>query len=126
MVSLMSKLIGCLLVLVAAFVACESVTLQSEGEKVVFLPTVIAEAAENPPTAVWQPKPGTTWQWQLTGEIDTSFDVAMYDIDLFDTPQAVIETLHQDGRTVICYFSAGSYEDWRPDDSLPIGSGSKC
>ena len=89
MVSAYEKIDGVVcLFCVVAFAACESVTLQSEGEEVVFLPTVIAEAAENPPTAVWQPKPGTTWQWQLTGEIDTSFDVAMYDIDLFDTPQA--------------------------------------
>jgi len=39
----------------------------------------------------------------------------MYDIDLFDAPQSVIDQLHTAGRTVICYFSAGSYEDWRPD-----------
>jgi hypothetical protein len=39
----------------------------------------------------------------------------MYDIDLFDAPQSVIDALHGDGRIVICYFSAGSYEDWRPD-----------
>ena len=39
----------------------------------------------------------------------------MYDVDLFDTPQATIDQLHADGRIVICYFSAGSYEDWRPD-----------
>ncbi len=64
---------------------------------------------------IWRPQPGTSWQWQLTGEIDTSFDVEMYDIDLFDTPQSVIEGLHEDGRIVICYFSAGSWEDWRPD-----------
>ena len=63
----------------------------------------------------WQPEPGTTWQWQLTGEIDTTFDVEMYDIDLFDTPQVVIDGLHAAGRIVICYFSAGSFEDWRPD-----------
>ncbi|MEZ4594362.1 MAG: endo alpha-1,4 polygalactosaminidase [Chloroflexota bacterium] len=49
------------------------------------------------------------------GDIDTSFDVAMYDIDLFEVPQSVIEELHGDGRIVICYFSAGSYEEWRPD-----------
>jgi len=64
---------------------------------------------------VWQPPVGTTWQWQLTGTIDTSFDVEMYDIDLFDTPQATIDQLHADGRIVICYFSAGSWEDFRPD-----------
>lgn len=59
--------------------------------------------------------PGMTWQWQLTGSIDTSVAAAMYDIDLFDASLAVIERLHADGRTVICYFSAGSWENWRPD-----------
>ena len=63
----------------------------------------------------WQPAPGTSWQWQLSGEIDTAFDVQMYDIDLFDTPQNVIDQLHTDGRIVICYFSAGSWEEWRSD-----------
>ncbi|MCB8982290.1 MAG: endo alpha-1,4 polygalactosaminidase [Ardenticatenaceae bacterium] len=67
------------------------------------------------PSAIWQPAPGTSWQWQLTGDIDTSLDVVMYDIDLFDAPQAVIEELKGDGRIVICYFSAGSYEEWRDD-----------
>ena len=66
---------------------------------------------------IWQPPPGTTWQWQLKETIDTSFDVAMYDIDLFDTPQATIDQLHNDGRIVICYFSAGSWENWRDDAS---------
>jgi len=64
---------------------------------------------------VWRPAPCTTWQWQLDGTIDASFDVAMYDIDLFDAPQATIDALRADGRVVICYFSAGSWEDWRPD-----------
>src|SRR4030067_2529778 len=63
---------------------------------------------------IWRPAPGTTWQWQLTGTIDTPFDVQMYDIDLFDTPQSTIELLHTDGRSAICYFSAGSWEEWRP------------
>jgi len=64
---------------------------------------------------VWQPEPGTTWQWQLTGDIDTSFDVAMYDIDLFDTAGPAIDDLHAGGMAVVCYFSAGAWEDWRPD-----------
>jgi len=67
------------------------------------------------PPGIWQPAPGTSWQWQISGEIDTSYDVAMYDIDLFDAPQETIDALHADGRVVICYFSAGSLEDWRPD-----------
>jgi len=67
---------------------------------------------------VWTPAPGTTWQWQLTETVDTSLDVEVYDIDLFDVTADVIETLHNDGRTVICYFSAGSYEEWRLDAAL--------
>ena len=64
---------------------------------------------------IWQPAPATSWQWQLTGEIDTSIDVAMYDIDLFNTSQATIDQLHADGRKVVCYLSAGSYENFRSD-----------
>jgi hypothetical protein len=58
---------------------------------------------------------GTTWQWQLTGEVDTSLDVKVYDVDLFNTAQAVIDDLHDAGRFVICYFSAGTWEKWRDD-----------
>jgi len=65
----------------------------------------------------WKPSPGTTWQWQLNGEADTSIDVQMYDIDLFDVPVELIGSLHREGRTVVCYFSAGTYEDWRPDQA---------
>ena len=58
---------------------------------------------------------GNTWQWQLTGTIDTSFKVQVYDIDLYDTDAATVTALHQKGVKVICYVSVGSYEDWRPD-----------
>lgn len=64
---------------------------------------------------IWRPAPGTTWQWQLSGAIDASFDAQMYDIDLFDAPVETIDGLRSAGRIVICYFSAGSYEDWRDD-----------
>jgi len=75
----------------------------------VYLPLVTSQ------NSWWQPGPGTSWQWQLTGEIDTSFDVQMYDIDLFNVSQGTIDQLHADGRIVICYFSAGSWEAWRSD-----------
>jgi hypothetical protein len=67
------------------------------------------------PDEIWQPGPGTSWQIQLQGNIDTSYNVEMYDVDLFDTPQKTIDELHAQGKTVICYFSAGSWEAWRPD-----------
>ena len=74
------------------------------------LPIVHAEAA-----AIWTPVPTTTWQWQLTGTVDQSFNVQVYDIDLFNNSASVISSLHNQGRKVICYMSAGTWEDWRPD-----------
>lgn len=32
---------------------------------------------------VWQPGVNATWQWQLQFQVNTSFDVDMYDVDLF-------------------------------------------
>jgi hypothetical protein len=87
-----------------------SVTLQESAP--LYLPAVFLAPAA---VSIWQPAPGTSWQWQLSGDLDTSFDVQMYDIDLFDAPSATITQLQAAGRAVICYFSAGSWEDWRPD-----------
>ena len=67
------------------------------------------------PGGIWRPAPGTSWQWQLTGTIDTSLNVKMFDIDLYDASQSIIDKIHAKGAKVICYFSAGSREDWRPD-----------
>jgi hypothetical protein len=65
----------------------------------------------------------TSWQWQLLGEINNSYDVDLYDIDLFDTNTSTIKKLKDDGKKVICYFSAGSYEDWRDDkDRFKVSS----
>lgn len=79
------------------------------------------------PQGVWMPTPGTTWQWQLTGNIDTGVQADVYDIDGFDVAQSVINELKADGRHLICYFSAGSWEDWRDDaDDFPaavLGNG---
>jgi hypothetical protein len=61
--------------------------------------------------------PGTSWQWQLTGKVDTSLAVGAYDIDGFDNGSAVVERVHARGAKAICYISAGSWEDWRPDAS---------
>lgn len=75
----------------------------------------------NPPVSGewYRPAVGATWQWQLqpnqAGAINTSYDVDLYDIDLIESSADLIESLHAQGRRVICYFSAGTYEDFRPD-----------
>ncbi|MFL6071311.1 MAG: endo alpha-1,4 polygalactosaminidase [Actinomycetes bacterium] len=73
-------------------------------------------------TSAWAPAPGATWQWQIVGSVDTSLDVQMYDIDLFDArPKqvngGVIDQLHADGHTVVCYVDTGAWESYRPDAS---------
>jgi len=63
----------------------------------------------------YRPDTATSWQLQLQGDINTSYDVELYDIDLFDSNKTLIQSLQNEGKKVICYFSAGSYEDWRED-----------
>ncbi len=63
----------------------------------------------------YRPALFVTWQWQLEGTVNTSYDVEIYDVDLFDTPIQTITELHSRGKKVICYFSAGSYENFRKD-----------
>jgi hypothetical protein len=63
----------------------------------------------------YRPTVETTWQWQLTGTPNTSYDVEVYDLDLFEADEATIAALQAEGHRVICYFSGGSSEDWRPD-----------
>jgi uncharacterized protein (TIGR03437 family) len=63
----------------------------------------------------WIPAPNTPWQWQLTGTVDQTVNVAMYDIDLFNNSASVVASLHAQGRKVVCYMSAGSWEDFRSD-----------
>lgn len=80
-----------------------------------------AESKEGAPavaplTGEWyRPTVDARWHWQLNGTVNTEHAVDVYVIDLFDTAPALIERLQATGRRVICYFSAGSLERWRPD-----------
>jgi len=77
------------------------------------------------------PAVGTSWQIVLQNPLKMSSskmtpDVSVYDIDLFTNSQATISALKAQKKFVICYFSAGSYEPYRPDSSqfLPGDKGS--
>ncbi|KAJ2395208.1 hypothetical protein GGI23_004389 [Coemansia sp. RSA 2559] len=78
----------------------------------------VAPSPTGSTSAIWQPAVGASWQIVLSRALsDTSVDAEVYDIDLFDNTAATISSLHSAGRKVICYFSAGTYENWRPDQS---------
>jgi hypothetical protein len=80
-------------------------------------PSSTAPAPAPAPGAKWVPKVSDTWQWQISGTIDTRYTVTVYDIDLFNAPKSTIDQLKAQGRRVVCYFSAGTSEDWREDFS---------
>lgn len=66
--------------------------------------------------AIWQPRAGATWQIILSDTApDELADVDIYDVDLFDNDKAAISELQKASKKVICYFSAGSWEEWRDD-----------
>jgi hypothetical protein len=62
----------------------------------------------------WRPAPGTSWQWQLSGALDTSVAASVYDIDLFNSAPEQIAALQAQGRRVVCYFDT-AWEPGRPD-----------
>jgi hypothetical protein len=73
---------------------------------------------------LWQPAVASKWQIMIKNNISIALedtlepaDVDIWDVDLFNTPVDVIDGLHSLGKKVICYFSAGSGENWRPDYS---------
>jgi len=42
-------------------------------------------------------------------------NAVVFDVDAIDTPIETIAGLKAAGRIVVCYFSAGTYEEWRVD-----------
>jgi len=66
----------------------------------------------------WKPTAGTTWQIDLVDNYTSTsplVNVEAYDIDLFNNPIGAMRHIQSSGKKLICYFSAGSYENWRPD-----------
>jgi endo-alpha-1,4-polygalactosaminidase (GH114 family) len=91
------------------------------------LPQAGAQVASR--DAPWQPAVGASWQIVLSNSIELGnsaavapSNVGIFDIDLFDntaqgTDGSRIAALHSQGKKVICYFSAGTYEPGRPDSN---------
>ncbi|KAL6414418.1 hypothetical protein AUP68_00938 [Ilyonectria robusta] len=71
--------------------------------------------------SLWQPSVADSWQIVLLKPIKigddavVTPDVGIYDIDVYDNDAVTIQALQASGKKVICYFSAGSWENWRDD-----------
>jgi hypothetical protein len=72
--------------------------------------------------AHWRLPARPTWYWQLQGPVDNSRPAAVYDVDGFDTPASEVATLHAQGKRVVCYVDAGTWERFRPDAGRFPGS----
>lgn len=85
-----------------------------------------------PPPSIWTPALNTPYMLMLEHPLNTANasdmgtgvndylgnpapDPLVYDIDGFDNPVATLTALHGMGKKVVCYISAGSWEEWRPD-----------
>lgn len=66
----------------------------------------------------WSPSPSDAFQIQLSDyPPDLSVDASVFELDLFETSQEIIDSLHQSGKKVICYLNTGAWEEYRPDAS---------
>jgi hypothetical protein len=96
----------------------------SKSEPTAQLP--MPSAAKDQGLSGWNQKmQSATFQIILSGVPDlkpnahsVTPDVNIYDIDLFMTEKSTIQTLKRLNKTVICYFSGGTYEPGRPDSNL--------
>jgi hypothetical protein len=83
--------------------------------------TTPAKAAPGAPVACpgcWHPDLRTSWDWVLSNVPQAPYrSVDMYDIDAFDATAADVSSMHAAGIKVVCYLSAGTFENWRPDVS---------
>jgi hypothetical protein len=94
--------------LAAILTACNAVPPTSTHATVTVLPDPGARTGPDLPV-------NASWQIQYSGELDLALEVAVYNLDLFETSAEDIASLHARDIYVMCYFSAGSWEEWRPD-----------
>ncbi|MFD4606992.1 endo alpha-1,4 polygalactosaminidase [Streptomyces sp. NPDC058440] len=100
--------------------ATRSPTAATKGPERTSPPATAGPTPGTPRKALWRPRPGLAWQWQLNGRADPSVDVPVYDIDGFENSAADVARLHRADRKVICYVNVGAWENFRPDkDAFP-------
>lgn len=77
--------------------------------------------------SLWNPTVGASWNIKLLDvpkpaqADDDSYHI--WDFDMAEAPKSLIDAFHAKGHPVICYFSAGSWENFRKDkDEFPKAS----
>ena len=88
------------------------VLLASLASPLLAAPACLEERA----ASYWQPSAAAVeWDYALAkgpyANKTTLGTAKVWGVDLFDTNTSTIADLHKRGAKVICYFSAGSYED---------------
>ncbi len=84
--------------------------------------TPAALITETTKSYIKSPPMHAAWQIQYSGEMNYNLKVDVFNLDLFDIETAAIMQLRERGIFIMCYFSAGSFEDWRPDvNAFPDG-----
>lgn len=112
----MLGLVSVVLFVLAAVPACSTTGTTGDDDDVSGSSTTSVPSASEP----WRPRIGDPWQWQLSGELDLSVDVPIYDVDWSTTSADTVAELHRLGRGVICYVSVGTWESYRDDaDEFP-------
>ena len=103
------------LIIVAILLTCTSCSLLEASPEEVGVPAYLFTPEAKRGDGDIALTPNSKMYIQYSGEIDLTQPMDVYNIDLFDTNPAVIAQLHERGVYVMCYFSAGTMEDWRPD-----------
>jgi hypothetical protein len=75
------------------------------------------QAAPTPCPGCWHPRLRLSWQWQLNSppKARNLLDVRVYDVDGFGSSTRLVGAMHERRIKAVCYVSAGSWEDFRPD-----------
>ena len=66
----------------------------------------------------WSPSASDRFQLDLAGTptiAQRHGPFSMMEVDGFDTPSAVVGSLHSLGKKAVCYNDVGTWENWRPD-----------
>jgi hypothetical protein len=104
--------------LLVGFISCGGLALWASwlrAEEGTMVRPTSSASTPTAPGAWYRPPQDVTWRWQLTGTVDPQARYDLHDLDLFDTPERTVATIRARGEHAVCYLSAGSWEDWRPD-----------